>query len=293
MHKEKVAEHFIKLNNGINMPILGYGTLQITNDQLCEQCIYQAIREGYRMFDTAAAYHNEEAIGRAIGRAIKDKLVKREELFLITKLWIQNAGLNKTRRAVEESMRKLQVDYLDLYLIHQPFGDYYGAWRVMEQMLEEGTFRSIGVCNFSKEKLVDLCINSKVIPAVNQIEIHPFYIHDEELKVMKEFNIVAQAWAPLSEGQRDIFNIKILKDIGEKYGKSTAQVILRWHIQRGISAIPRTVQINHLRENIDILDFELSDLDIKQIESLNIGCSEIIDHSSPCTAKWLNQWKIH
>ena len=293
MHKGKVAEHFIKLNNGINMPILGYGTLQITNDQLCEQCIYQAIREGYRMFDTAAAYHNEEAIGRAIARAIKDKLVKREELFLITKLWIQNAGLNKTRRAVEESMRKLQVDYLDLYLIHQPFGDYYGAWRVMEQMLEEGTFRSIGVCNFSKEKLVDLCINSKVIPAVNQIEIHPFYIHDEELKVMKEFNIVAQAWAPLSEGQRDIFNIKILKDIGEKYGKSTAQVILRWHIQRGISAIPRTVQINHLRENIDILDFELSDLDIKQIESLNIGCSEIIDHSSPCTAKWLNQWKIH
>lgn len=293
MHKERVAEHFIKLNNGINMPMLGYGTLQITNDQLCEQCIYEAIRAGYRMFDTAAAYHNEEAIGRAITKAIKDKLVKREELFLITKLWIQDAGLNKTRRAVEESMRKLQVDYLDLYLIHQPLGDYYGAWRVMEEMLEEGVFRSIGVCNFSKEKLVDLCINSKVIPAVNQIEIHPFYIHDEELKVMKEFNIAAQAWAPLSEGQRDIFNIKILKDIGDKYGKSTAQVILRWHIQRGISAIPRTVQMDHLHENIDIWDFELSDLDIKQIESLNIGCSEIIDHNSPCTAKWLNQWKIH
>lgn len=293
MHKERVAEHFIKLNNGINMPMLGYGTLQITNDQLCEQCIYEAIRAGYRMFDTAAAYHNEEAIGRAIAKAIKDKLVKREELFLITKLWIQDAGLNKTRRAVEESMRKLQVDYLDLYLIHQPLGDYYGAWRVMEQMLEEGAFRSIGVCNFSKEKLVDLCINSKVIPAVNQIEIHPFYIHDEELKVMKEFNIAAQAWAPLSEGQRDIFNIKILKDIGDKYGKSTAQVILRWHIQRGISAIPRTVQMDHLHENIDIWDFELSDLDIKQIESLNIGCSEIIDHNNPCTAKWLNQWKIH
>lgn len=163
----------------------------------------------------------------------------------------------------------------------------------MEQMLEEGAFRSIGVCNFSKEKLVDLCINSKVIPAVNQIEIHPFYIHDEELKVMKEFNIAAQAWAPLSEGQRDIFNIKILKDIGDKYGKSTAQVILRWHIQRGISAIPRTVQMDQLHENIDIWDFELSDLDIKQIEGLNIGCSEIIDHNSPCTAKWLNQWKIH
>ncbi|WP_196000434.1 aldo/keto reductase [Clostridium sp. 1001271B_151109_B4] len=293
MHKERVAEHFIKLNNGINMPMLGYGTLQITNDKLCEQYIYQAIRAGYRMFDTAAAYHNEEAIGRAIARAIRDKLVKREELFLITKLWIQDAGLNKTRRAVEESMRKLQVEYLDLYLIHQPFGDYYGAWRVMEQMLEEGVLRSIGVCNFSKEKLVDLCINSKVIPAVNQIEIHPFYIHDEELKVMKEFNIAAQAWAPLSEGQRDIFNIKILKDIGDKYGKSTAQVILRWHIQRGISAIPRTVQMNHLHENIDIWDFELSDLDIKQIESLNIGCSEIIDLSGPCTAKWLNQWKIH
>lgn len=303
MHKEIVAEkqlqdvekaeHIIKLNNGINMPMIGYGTLQITDAALCEKCIYEAIRVGYRMFDTAAAYHNEEAIGSAIDRAVRDKLVKREELFIITKLWIQDAGFNKTGEAAIKSMRRLQVDYLDMYLIHQPFGDYYGAWKVMEQMVEEGVIKSIGVCNFSKDKLVDLCMNSKVIPAMNQIEIHPFFTHDEELEVMKKYNIAAQAWGPLSEGQRDIFNIKILKEIGGKYGKSTAQVILRWHMQRGISAIPKTVQRKHLLENINVWNFELSDQEMKKIETLNIGHSEIIDHSSACTAKWLNQWKIH
>ena len=275
------------------MPMLGYGTLHITDEALCEKCIYEAIKAGYRMFDTAAAYHNEEAIGRAVARCVNEKIVKREELFLITKVWIQDAGFNKTRKAVRESIKRLQVDYLDMYLIHQPFSDYYGSWRAMEDMLKEGDARSIGVCNFSKEKLVDLCLNSNVIPAVNQIEIHPFYLHDEELKVMKEYNIVAQAWGPLSEGQRDIFNINILKEIGYKYGKSTAQVILRWHMQRGIPAIPKTVQIQHMYQNINIWDFELSEWDMKQIEMLNIGYSEIIDHNSPCTAKWLNKWKIH
>lgn len=293
LQEERETEHFIKLNNGISMPMLGYGTLQIIDDTLCEKCIYEAIRAGYRMFDTAAAYHNEEAIGRSIARCIKEKIVKREELFIITKLWVQDAGLNKTRKAAAESMRRLQIDYLDMYLIHQPFGDYYGAWRVMEQMAEEGAIRSIGVCNFSKEKLVDLCINSNIIPAVNQIEIHPFYTHDKELEVMKQYNIAAQAWGPLSEGQRDIFNTKVLKEIGKKYGKSTAQIILRWHMQKGISAIPKTVQTEHMVENINIWDFELSDQDIKLIEALNIGYSEIVDHNSVCTAKWLNQWKIH
>lgn len=275
------------------MPCLGYGTLHITDELLCEKCIYEAIKYGYRMFDTAAAYKNEEAIGRAISRAIKEKLVKREELFIITKLWIQDAGLNKTRNAALESMKRLQVDYLDMYLIHQPFGDYYGAWRDMENMVYEGIIKSIGVCNFSKEKIVDLCLNTKIKPAINQIEIHPFYMHDEEIKVMKEYNIAAQAWGPLSEGQGDIFHNTILKEIGEKYKKSTAQIILRWHIERGISAIPKTVQKTHMIENIDIWDFKLSEDDMKRIQTLNIGYSEIIDHNSACTSKWLNEWEIH
>lgn len=275
------------------MPMIGYGTLQIVDDMLCEKCIYEAIKSGYRMVDTAAAYGNEKAIGRAITRCIKEKIVKREELFITTKLWIQDAGMNKTRKAAEESMKRLQIDYLDMYLIHHPFGNYYAAWREMEHMMKEGIIRSIGVCNFSREKLVDLCVNSNIIPAVNQIEIHPFYMHEEELKVMKEYNIAAQAWAPLSEGQRNIFNIKELKEIGEKYGKSTAQVILRWHVQKGISVIPKTVYSKHMLENIDIWNFQLSDQDIKRIERLNIGYSEIIDYDSPCTAKWLNKWKIN
>lgn len=273
--------------------MIGFGTLQITDDRLCEKCIYEAIKAGYRMFDTASAYMNEEPIGRAIKRAISNNLVKREELFIITKLWIQDAGRDKTRKAVQESMKRLQLDYLDMYLIHHSFGDYYGAWQVMEEMVKEGFIKNIGLCNFSKEKLVDLCENINIIPAINQIEIHPFYHHDEELEIMKQYKIVPQAWAPLSEGQRNIFHIKLLEDMGSKYKKSTSQVILRWHIQRGITVIPKTVQIKHLLENIDIWDFELSDEDMKQMETLNIGHSEIIDHNSACTAKWLNQWKIH
>lgn len=275
------------------MPMIGFGTLQITDDTLCEKCIYEAIKAGYRMFDTASAYMNEEPIGRAIKRAISNNLVKREELFIITKLWIQDAGRAKTRKAVQESMKRLQLDYLDMYLIHHPFGDYYGAWQAMEDMVKEGLIKNIGLCNFSKEKLVDLCENINIIPAINQIEIHPFYHHDEELEIMKQYKIVPQAWAPLSEGQRDIFHIKLLEEMGSNYKKSTSQIILRWHIQRGITVIPKTVQIKHLLENIDIWDFELSDEDMKEMETLNIGYSEIIDHNSACTAKWLNQWKIH
>lgn len=275
------------------MPMLGYGTLKITDDILCERCIYEAIKTGYRMIDTASAYNNEEAIGRAVERCIKEKIIKREDLFIITKLWIQDSGENKTRKAAEASMKKLQTDYLDMYLIHHPFGDYYGSWRVMEQMVIEGNIRSIGVCNFSREKLADLCLNSSIMPSINQIEIHPFYIHDKELETMKQYGIAAQAWGPLSEGQRDIFNIKILKEIGEKYGKSAAQVVLRWHMQKGISAIPKTVKSEHMIENINIWDFKLSEQDIKRIEELNIGYSEIIDYDSACTAKWLNNWKIH
>lgn len=287
------AIEYVWLNNGNKMPVLGFGTLQIEDGTLCEDYIYEAIKAGYRMFDTAAAYFNEESIGRAVKKAIHEQIVRREELFLITKLWIQDAGQDKTREAVLKSMERLQVDYLDLYLIHQPFGDYYGAWRVMEQLVEEGLLRNIGVCNFSKEKLMDLSLNCKILPTVNQIEIHPFFLHEEELSVMKDLHIAPMAWGPLSEGQRDIFHTPILETIGKKYGKSSAQVILRWHIQKGIAAIPKTTLKNHLYENMDIWNFKLTESDMRDIETLNIGHSEIIDHNSAYTAKWLNQWKIH
>lgn len=287
------GNHSLLLNNGNTMPVIGMGTYKIDDNILCEKCIYEAIKCGYRMFDTAAAYENEEAVGRAVKRAIIDGIVKREELFIITKLWIQDEGEKLTVIAAEESMRRMQLDYLDMYLIHQPFGDYYGAWRAMENMYKDGILKNIGVCNFSASKLTDLVINNTVSPMINQIEIHPFFHHDKEIEEMKKMEIIAQGWGPFSEGQRDVFNIKSLVDIGTKYGKSAAQVILRWHIQRKISVIPRAAQKAHMLENMDIWDFRLSSEDIMKIDKLDIGYSEIINHESACTAKWLNQWKIH
>lgn len=287
------TEHSVRLNNGYLMPLIGFGTLHIKDEKVCEECIYEAIRAGYRMIDTAAAYDNETAIGRGIARAIADKLITRDELFLVTKLWIQDANESAARAAALASMKNLQVDYLDLYLIHQPYGDYYGAWRAMEKMVAEGLISSIGVCNFSGAKLVDLILGSSIKPAVNQIEIHPFFLHENESRVMKEYEVTPIAWGPLSEGQRNIFHLPLIENIGKKYNKTSAQVILRWEIQKGISVIPKTVQKSHLHENIDIWDFVLSEEDISKIETLNIGHSEIIDHNSAYTAKWLNQWKIH
>lgn len=280
---------YIRLNNEVEMPILGYGVFQITEEKQCESCVSDALEAGYRLIDTAAAYGNEEAVGKAICHSS----IPRSELFVTSKLWIQDAGFESTRRAFDTSLKKLGLDYLDMYLIHQPFGDYYGAWRAMEQLYKEGVIKAIGVCNFTPERVVDLCMNHEIYPAVNQIEIHPFYQQREAIRVMQTYGIIPQAWGPLSEGQKDIFNNRILKKIAKKYDKSVAQVILRWHFQRGVATIPKTVHAERMKENLNIWDFALNDADMAEIQKMDIGHSEIIDHHCFCTARQLNSLKIH
>lgn len=278
----------IKLNNGVEIPQEGYGVFQISADE-CERCVADALSVGYRLIDTAAAYMNEEGVGAAIQKSG----VPREELFVTTKLWVQDTSYEGAKRAFQTSLDKLGLDYLDLYLIHQPFGDYYGAWRAMEELYHAGKVRAIGVCNFDEARLVDLCLNNEVTPAVNQIEIHPFFQQGRFLDVMKRYGVQPEAWGPLSEGQKDIFNNKQLTKIAAKYGKSVAQVILRWHLQRGVVIIPKSSKKTRMEENLNIWDFKLTDTDMKAIEGMDIGHSEIINHYSACTAKTLNELKIH
>lgn len=280
---------YVTLNDGIQMPLMGYGVFQITDAGQCEQCVKDALEVGYRLIDTAAAYHNEEAVGAAI----YSSGISREDLFITTKLWIQDAGYESTLKAFDASLKKLGLDYLDLYLIHQPFGDYYGAWRAMEKLQKDGLIRAIGVCNFSPDRLIDLCMNSETTPAVNQIEIHPFYQQNDALQIMDKFGVKPQAWGPLSEGQKNIFNNKLLKSIAAKHERTVAQVILRWHIQRGVIIIPKTVHKERMVENMNIWDFELTEPEMQSIATMDIGHSEIIDHHCWCTAKQLNGLKIH
>ena len=279
----------IILNNGIPMPQMGYGVFQIQDAAQCEQCVSDALEIGYRLLDTAAAYLNEKAVGRAIARSG----VPREELFITTKLWIQDSGYDNTLRAFDASLKSLGLDYLDLYLIHQPFGDYYGSWQAMERLYREKRVKAIGVSNFEPDRLADLCLNHKIAPMVNQIEIHPFHQQTPAIRAMKDFGIQPQAWGPLSEGQRNIFCNKLLMKIGGKYGKTAAQVILRWHIQRGVAVIPKSVHRERMAENFNVWDFALTDKDMAEIAKLDIGHSEIVDIRSVSTAKWLNGWKIH
>lgn len=279
----------VKLNNGVEMPMEGFGVFQIPDAAQCEQAVTDALNAGYRLIDTAAAYMNEEAVGAAIRKSG----IPREELFITTKLWIQDYGYENTKKAFETSMKKLGLDYLDLYLMHQPMSDYYGSWRAMEELYQEGKIRAIGVCNFYPERLADLCLNAKVIPAVNQIECHPFFQRGKDMETMKEYGVQIEAWGPLAEGQKNIFQNETLAGIGAKYGKSVAQVILRWHIQRGVVIIPKSVHKERIEENLNIWDFELSSEDMDVISKMDIGHSEVVDHSSPDTAKWLNGFKIH
>lgn len=279
----------ITLNNGVEMPMEGFGVFQIPDAAQCEQAVIEALNAGYCLIDTAAAYMNEEAVGNAIRKSG----IPREELFITTKLWIQDYGYENTKKAFEISMKKLGLDYLDLYLMHQPMSDYYGSWRAMEELYQEGKIRAIGVCNFYPERLADLCINVKVIPAVNQIECHSFFQRDKDMDTMKEYGVQIEAWGPLAEGQKNIFQNKIIAEIGKKYGKTVAQVILRWHIQRGVVVIPKSVHKERIQENINIWDFELSAADMDKIAAMDIGHSEVVDHFDPQTAKWLNGFKIH
>ena len=279
----------VTLNNGVKMPIEGFGVFQIPDAKQCEEAVLSALAAGYRHIDTAAAYGNEEAVGAAIAKSG----IPREELFITTKLWIQDYGYESCRKAFELSLKKLGLSYLDLYLIHQPFSDYYASWRAMEKLYEEGLVRVIGVCNFYPERLADFCLNVSVIPAVNQIECHPFFQRKADRSTLDEFGVKKEAWGPLAEGGHNIFHHPVLEGIAKKYHKSVARVVLRWHVQNDVIIIPKSVNKNRIKENFDIWDFELSADDMCAIEALDTGHSDIIDHFSPDTAKYLNGFKIH
>lgn len=264
---------YVTLNNGVTMPQLGFGVFQIPEDQT-EQVVRDAVEAGYRLFDTAAAYGNEEALGRAIATCG----VPRDELFITTKLWLTDASYDGAKRAFAESMKKLGLDYLDLYLIHQPLNDYYGAWRAMEDLYKEGVIRAIGVANFYPDRLADLIAFNEVTPAVNQVECNVYFQQEQAQAYMKSKGVQMESWAPFAEGKNDLFGNKTLQAIGEKYGKTVAQVVLRWELQRGIVCIPKTVKPERMAQNMDVFDFTLTDDDIKAIESLDTGKSQFFDH---------------
>ena len=279
----------VKLNNGIEMPLEGFGVFQVPDPAVCEQAVLDAIATGYRLIDTAAAYMNEEAVGRAIAKCG----VPREELFVTTKLWVQDASYEGAKQAIETSMKKLGLDYIDLYLIHQPMGDYIGAYRAMEEAYKAGKLKAIGVCNCYPQILADICETVEVKPAVNQVELHPFFQQENALALMKEYGVHPEAWGPFAEGNHGIFTHPVLTQIGQKYGKSAAQVALRWNVQRGVTVIPKSIHKERMEQNIDIWDFKLSGEDIAEIAKLDIGHSEIVDHSDPKFVQMLHQMKIH
>lgn len=279
----------IKLNNGVEMPLEGFGVFQVPNLAVCEQAVLDAIATGYRLIDTAAAYMNEEAVGKAIAKCG----VPREELFITTKLWVQDASYEGAKQAIETSMKKLGLDYIDLYLIHQPMGDYIGAYRAMEEANEEGKLKAIGVCNCYPQILADICETVEIKPAVNQVELHPFFQQESALALMKEYGVHPEAWGPFAEGNHGIFTHPVLTRIGQKYGKSAAQVALRWNVQRGVTVIPKSVHKERMEQNMDIWDFQLSSEDMAEIAGLDIGRSEIVDHSAPKFVQMLHQMRIH
>jgi 2,5-diketo-D-gluconate reductase A len=279
---------YVKLNNGVEMPILGFGVFQVTDLAECERSVLDAINTGYRSIDTAASYGNEEAVGKAI----KSSGVKREELFITTKLWIQSNGYEGTKKAFENSLKRLQIDYLDLYLMHQPFGDVYGEWRAMQDLYKEGRVKAIGVSNFHPDRLIDLIIHNEIVPAINQIETHPFNQQIETQKFLKENNVQMESWGPFAEGKNNIFKNELLLSIGKKYNKSIAQVILRWLTQRGVVAIPKSVRKERMAENFSIFDFELSTGDMEAIKTLDTKTSSFFDHRDPAMVKWLGERKL-
>lgn len=280
---------YVTLSNGVEMPLEGFGVFQVPEAAVCEQAVRDALSVGYRLIDTAAAYFNEEAVGAAIAKSG----IPRKELFITTKLWIQDAGYESAKKAFETSVEKLGLDYLDLYLIHQPMNDYYGAWRAMEELYEAGKIRAIGVCNFYPDRLTDLCLNARIVPMVNQVELHPFFAQAGVIESMKSLHVQPEAWGPMAEGKHGIFTHPVLSGIGRQYGKTAAQVALRWNVQRGVVIIPKSTHKERMEENFDIWDFTLSEEDMAAIAKLDLGRSEIIDHSTAETARFLNGWKIH
>lgn len=280
---------FTTLNNGVKMPLEGFGVFQVPDPAVCEQAVLDAIACGYRLIDTAAAYMNEEAVGAAIRKCG----VPREELFITTKLWVQDASYEGAKKAFQTSLDKLGLDYIDLYLIHQPMRDYIGAYRAMEELYKAGKAKAIGVCNCYPHVLADICETVEVKPAVNQVELHPFFQQEDALALMKEYGVIPEAWGPFAEGNHGIFTHPVLAGIGERYGKSAAQVALRWNIQRGVVVIPKSVHRERLEQNMDVWDFALTDADMAEIAKLDIGYSEIVNHYDPAFVKMLHGMKLH
>jgi len=277
----------VTLNNGVAMPLLGFGVFQIPDAEECERSVAEAIRAGYPLIDTAAAYGNEQAVGNAIKRSG----VAREELYITTKLWIQDAGYERTKPAFERSLQRLQLEYLDLYLIHQPFGDVYGAWRAMEELYREGRVRAIGVSNFQPDRLMDLIVHHQVVPAVNQIETHPFNQQIETQRFLQEQTVQIEAWGPFAEGKHNIFQNEVLRSIADKYQKTVAQIILRWLTQRGVVAIPKSVRKERIVENFNVFDVELNQDDMAAIATLDTKTSSFFDHRDPIVVKRLGEAK--
>ena len=278
----------VRLNNGVEMPILGFGVFQVKDLEECERSVVDAIATGYRLIDTAASYGNEEAVGKAIKRGG----VPREDLFITTKLWIQSDGYGGTKKAFQNSLKRLQLEYVDLYLMHQPLGDVYGEWRAMQEIYKEGRVRAIGVSNFQPDRLIDLIMHNEILPAVNQVETHPFHQQIETQKFLQENNVQIESWGPFAEGKNNIFHNELLLSIGKKYNKSIAQVVIRWLTQRGVIAIPKSVRKERIEENFNVFDFELSANDMETIKTLDTKESLFFDHRDPAMVKWLGERKL-
>lgn len=276
---------FKTLNNGIKMPMLGFGVFQITEQGQCQQAVLSALESGYRLIDTAQAYFNEEAVGKAI----KESGIPRKELFITTKLWVTDVNYDRAKKAFSTSLEKLGLDYLDLYLIHQPYNDYYGAWRAMEELVSEGLIKAIGVSNFDMGRIADLIAFNQMTPAVDQIECNIFNQRHQEEEYLRSKNVAMESWAPFAEGKNDLFKNPVLLKIGEKYGKSVAQVILRWQLQRNIICIPKSVNPERIRQNIDVFDFELTDEEMKAIKALDQQKSAFFDHGDPKVVEWITR----
>ena len=276
------------LSNGIKMPMVGFGVFQVDNQKVCEQTVLDAIEVGYRSIDTAATYLNEEAVGRAVAASG----VKREDLFITTKLWVQDHGYDNTKRAFEKSLKKLGLDYLDMYLIHKPYGDYYGSWRAMEDLYKEGLIKAIGVTSFPSERLLDLFLHNEIKPMINQIETNVWFQRKEEEAFLKKEGIAHEAWAPFAEGNNDVFNAPVLKEIAKKYGKSTGQIMIRWLLQRDVIVIPKSVKKERMKQNIDVFDFELAAEDMERIAGMDTGKSTIHDPQDLETARWIGTFTV-
>lgn len=279
----------VTLSNGVTMPLEGFGVFQIPDAEECERVTWEALKTGYRLIDTAAAYGNEAAVGRAI----KKSGVPRDEVFVTTKLWVQDYGYEAAKKAIDASLAKLGLEYVDLYLIHQPTFHALDAWKAVEEAYEEGKLRAIGVANFYPARLADFCETVRIRPMVDQVELHPFFQQEKALETMKEYDVCPQAWGPLAEGKHGIFTHPVLTEIGKRYGKTAAQVALRWNVERGVSIIPKSVHKERMEQNLAIWDFSLTAEEMQAIAALDIGHSEIVDHSDPAFIKMLLHWKIH